>query len=44
MSPNGVIAGPERPAFEVRPGEAVYLGIWQVEHRRHHRRDASVAA
>jgi hypothetical protein len=28
---DGVIAGPERPAFEVRPGEAVYLGIWQVD-------------
>ncbi len=26
----GVVAGPERPSFEVRPGEAVYLGIWQV--------------
>jgi hypothetical protein len=29
-SANGVIVGPERPAFEVRPGEAVYLGIWEV--------------
>ena len=29
-SANGVIRGPERPAFEVRPGEAVYLGIWQA--------------
>lgn len=28
---DGVIQGPERPAFEVRPGEAVYLGIWQVD-------------
>jgi hypothetical protein len=28
---DGVILGPERPAFEVRPGEAVYLGIWQVD-------------
>jgi hypothetical protein len=27
----GVIAGPERPSFEVRPGEAVYLGIWQAD-------------
>jgi hypothetical protein len=27
---NGVIRGPERPAFEVRPGEAIYLGIWQT--------------
>lgn len=27
---NGVIRGPERPTFEVRPGEAVYLGIWQT--------------
>ncbi len=26
----GVIEGPERPAFEVAPGEAVYLGIWQA--------------
>lgn len=29
-SANGIIRGPERPTFEVRPGEAVYLGIWQV--------------
>ncbi len=28
---NGVVHGPARPAFEVRPGEAVYLGIWQVD-------------
>jgi hypothetical protein len=27
---NGVVRGPERPAFTVRPGEAVYLGIWQT--------------
>jgi hypothetical protein len=27
----GVITGPERPSFEVRPGEAVYLGIWQTD-------------
>lgn len=27
----GVIAGPERPAFEVRAGEAVYLGIWELD-------------
>jgi hypothetical protein len=27
----GVIAGPERPSFEVRPGEAIYLGIWQTD-------------
>jgi hypothetical protein len=27
----GVIAGPERPAFAVRPGEAVYLGIWELD-------------
>lgn len=26
----GVIEGPERPAFEVRAGEAVFLGIWQM--------------
>lgn len=29
-SANGVIRGPERPTFEVRPGEAVYLGIWEA--------------
>jgi hypothetical protein len=28
---DGLIRGPERPAFDVRPGEAVYLGIWQVD-------------
>ena len=27
---NGVVTGPERPAFEVRAGEAIYLGIWEV--------------
>lgn len=27
---SGVIEGPERPSFEVRAGEAVYLGIWQL--------------
>lgn len=26
----GSIPGPERPAFEARPGEVIYLGIWQV--------------
>jgi hypothetical protein len=26
----GLVRGPERPTFEVRAGEAVYLGIWQV--------------
>jgi hypothetical protein len=26
----GVIVGPDRPTFEVRAGEAIYLGIWQV--------------
>lgn len=26
----GVIVGPDRPTFEVRAGEAVYLGIWEV--------------
>ncbi|MBI3438604.1 MAG: hypothetical protein HY054_08160 [Proteobacteria bacterium] len=26
----GIIVGPDRPTFEVRAGEAVYLGIWQV--------------
>ncbi|MFN3465781.1 MAG: hypothetical protein ACK4X1_17070 [Terricaulis sp.] len=30
-SANGVVVGPERPSFEVRPGEAVYLGIWQAD-------------
>lgn len=30
-SANGVIRGPERPSFEVRPGEAVYLGIWEAD-------------
>jgi hypothetical protein len=30
-SANGVIQGPDRPSFEVRPGEAVYLGIWEVD-------------
>jgi hypothetical protein len=29
-SANGVIRGPDRPSFEVRPGEAVYLGVWEV--------------
>lgn len=27
----GAIVGPERPSFEVRPGEAVYIGIWQMD-------------
>lgn len=27
---NGVVQGPERPAFTVHAGEAVYLGIWEV--------------
>lgn len=27
---NGLVAGPERPSFEVRPGEAIYLGIWEA--------------
>jgi hypothetical protein len=27
----GLITGPERPAFEIRPGEAIYLGIWQAD-------------
>lgn len=26
----GVVVGPDRPTFEVRPGEAIYLGIWEV--------------
>ncbi len=29
-SANGLVRGPERASFEVRPGEAVYLGIWQT--------------
>jgi hypothetical protein len=29
-SANGVLHGPERPTFDVRPGEAIYLGIWQA--------------
>lgn len=28
---DGVIEGPERPAFAVRAGEAVYLGLWQAD-------------
>jgi hypothetical protein len=27
----GVIEHPQRPSFEVRRGEAVYLGIWQLD-------------
>ncbi|MGD9982409.1 MAG: hypothetical protein AB7T58_17625 [Hyphomonadaceae bacterium] len=27
---NGVVKGPERPAFTVQPGEAVYIGIWET--------------
>lgn len=27
---DGLIEGPDRPAFSVRPGEAVYLGIWEA--------------
>lgn len=27
----GVIVGPERPAFEVRAGETAYLGIWEMD-------------
>ena len=27
---NGVVRGPDRPAFDVAPGEAVYLGIWEM--------------
>ncbi|WP_395647767.1 hypothetical protein [Terricaulis sp.] len=26
----GVIIGPDRPTFEVRAGEAVYLGVWEM--------------
>lgn len=28
---NGLVRGPSRPSFQVAPGEAVYLGIWQVD-------------
>lgn len=28
---DGVIVGPQRPSFDVRPGEAIYLGIWQAD-------------
>lgn len=28
---HGLILGADRPAFEVRPGEAVYLGIWEMD-------------
>jgi len=27
---SGVVEGPGRPTFEVRDGETVYLGIWQI--------------
>lgn len=27
---NGIVRGPDRPSFQVDAGEAVYLGIWQV--------------
>lgn len=27
----GVIEGRQRPAFEVRAGEAIYLGIWELD-------------
>lgn len=27
---NGVVGGPDRPAFDVAPGEAIYLGIWET--------------
>lgn len=26
----GLVVGPERPSFEVRAGEAIYLGIWEA--------------
>jgi len=28
---NGVLAAPDRPSFSVAAGEAVYLGIWQMD-------------
>ncbi len=27
----GVVTGPERPSFEIAAGEALYLGIWQMD-------------
>jgi hypothetical protein len=27
---SGVVEGPSRPSFQVREGEVIYLGIWQV--------------
>ena len=27
----GIIQGPQRPSFEVAPGEAIYLGIWEMD-------------
>lgn len=27
---NGVVQGADRPSFEVGPGEAIYLGIWET--------------
>ena len=27
----GVIQGPERPTFDVRAGEAIYLGLWEAD-------------
>ncbi len=26
----GIIVGPDRPTFDIRAGEAIYLGIWQM--------------
>jgi hypothetical protein len=26
----GVVAGPERPSFEVQAGDSLYLGIWEL--------------
>lgn len=28
---HGLVLGPDRPSFEVRAGEAVYLGIWEMD-------------
>lgn len=28
---DGLVLGPERPSFTVQAGEAIYLGIWQVD-------------
>ncbi|MBL8537421.1 MAG: hypothetical protein JNM59_08465 [Hyphomonadaceae bacterium] len=27
----GLVQGPDRPSFEVRAGEAIYIGIWEMD-------------